>query len=88
MSLVIFCLTIPFSSDLGRSVFRILKYNPQALQMGCPAGFRRQSGVVVVPQFTHLVAGSLGVCPALVTAEEEEVVIAAEGDRAEGSAMG
>ena len=35
---------------LGREVLRALRYKPQALQIVDPAGERRQSGVLLVPQ--------------------------------------
>lgn len=39
----------------GRTTPCNFKNKPQALHSGCPSGFRRQRGVVVVAQFEHFV---------------------------------
>lgn len=42
-------------SDRGRTTPWSFKNSPQALQSGCPSGFRRQRGVVCVKQFVQVV---------------------------------
>ena len=43
---------------VGRAWFRALRYKPQALQMVSPAGERRHSGVLVVPQLLAFLLAS------------------------------
>ena len=42
-------------SDRGRTTPCSFRKRPQALHKGCPSGFLRQSGVVCVKQFVHVV---------------------------------
>jgi hypothetical protein len=49
-----FLITSVFSES-GRTTPCSFKNRPQALQSGCPSGFRLQSGVVWVKQFVHVV---------------------------------
>lgn len=43
----------------GRTTPWSFKNSPQALQRGCPSGFRRHSGVVWVKQLVHVVGALL-----------------------------